>query len=117
VARARRAVDARIDQWRQRELQHRDHTPAPRPAGCGGLSEEDTGGLPLLPSPPQADERIAAVNANTSNHWLDWARLMGGKVRLVTAVAIDQRSRFVRLMKVGIEDITDDMQDRYVVIS
>jgi hypothetical protein len=69
-------------------------TGLPGPAGCEGVGEE-TGGLPLLPSPPQADEKIAAVIANTPN----------------------QRAEFVRLMKVEIKDMSDDSQDMIFVIA
>ena len=63
-------------------------TGLPGLVGCGGGGEE-TGGLPVLPPPPQADEKIAAVIANTRN----------------------RRAEFVRLMKVEIGDIKNDMQD------
>jgi hypothetical protein len=48
-----------------------------------------------VPPPPQADEKVAAVIANTPN----------------------QRAEFVRLMKVEIEDITDDKRDMVFVIA
>jgi hypothetical protein len=68
-------------------------TGLPGPVGCGGGGEE-TGGLPV-PPPPQADEKIAAVIATKPN----------------------QRAEFAQLMKVGIEDINDDMQDMNFVIA
>jgi hypothetical protein len=49
----------------------------------------------VLPPPPQADEKIAAVIATTPN----------------------QRAEFARLMKVEIGDITDDVRDTSFVIA
>src|SRR6185369_6948661 len=59
----------------------------PGPVGCGGAGEV-TGGLPE-PSPPQADEKIAAVTANKPN----------------------PRAEFAKEMKFKIRDIANDSQD------
>ena len=65
---------------------------APGPAGCGGDGEV-TGALPE-PSPPQADENIAAASANSG--------------------ALPLKPQNFGVKTLLIEDIRDDIRDRFL---
>jgi hypothetical protein len=70
-----------------------DMTGLPGPVRCAGAAEE-TGGLEV-PVPPQADKRMAAVIDPAPN----------------------QRAGIGRLMKVGIDERPNDMQDSVFVMA